>query len=255
MPKTKSTVLDNLIISTEWTIDRYHGVTGKKRRWRLTRSGIEIQGAGYPTSRAQPHLSNRVCTEHESPIRRTLDSFALRVSEVKEDPVALRHACLLAATICTESAGNPNAKRFEKHLNDYSFGLTQMLTSTAFAVGRKVGWPTELPLDARRWQMPKKPVPKGGTPDEWQKFLGEPYHACLLALTLHQLNDGRFGCQGDPIIMSASYNAGSPRRTDKNKWGLVSTAAHLDAFVQYFNDAARFYLAGTDLSPDAIEIS
>ncbi len=239
------------IVSVEWDVDRYHGVAGKKRRWRLTESGIEIQGAGYPTSRAQPHLAQTVCTDHETPIRRTLESFGLKLADVKEDPKALRYACLLAATICTESAGNPKAERNEAHLKDRSFGLTQMLTNTAWNVGRQVGWPIEVPRGARRWALPVKPLPRGGTVDEWRRFLCEPYHACLLAMTLHRLNDGRFACQGDPIMLSASYNAGHPRKSSKDHtWGLVATKSHLSGFAQYFNDSCRFYLAGTNLSPD-----
>lgn len=239
------------IISTEWDIDRYHGVAGKKRRWRLTESGIEIQGAGYPTSLAQPHLAQTVCREFETPIRRTLDSFALKLADVKEDPKALRYACLLAATICTESAGNPKAERRESHLKDRSFGLTQMLTGTAWAVARQVGWPIEVPRDARRWALPALPLPRGGVVKEWRAFLCEPYHACLLAMTLHRLNDGKYACQSDVVQLSACYNAGSLRVSKSDRdWGLVATKSHLSAFAQYFNDSCRFYLAGTNLSPD-----
>lgn len=42
---------------------------------------------------------------------------------------------LIFATIMTESEGNPNAYRYERHINDASFGLGQILYTTALGMG------------------------------------------------------------------------------------------------------------------------
>lgn len=235
------------IVSTEWSPERFHGVAHKKRRWRLTELGIEVEGRGYPTSKSQPHLADKVCKEFEGPIRRTLESFGQELNDVQDNVEALRTACLLVATICNESAGNPDAAREEKHLNDWSFGCTQMLTSTAHYVARKVGWPMQVPSDAAQWALPRLTIPKGGTKAEWKRFLGdEPYHACLLAMTLHKINDARFKSQGDPVLATTAYNSGGIRIA-KNKddpWGLHATMHHITAFVHFYNGAANHYLAG-----------
>lgn len=50
---------------------------------------------------------------------------------------------LIFATIMTESEGNPKAYRFEPHLNDASFGLGQILYTTALSLGF-TGTPEEM---------------------------------------------------------------------------------------------------------------
>lgn len=57
--------------------------------------------------------------------------------ELKLDP-ALIMACIFA-----ESAGNPNAKRWESNRNEYSYGLMQILWSTANDI---VGWLKDEPF-------------------------------------------------------------------------------------------------------------
>jgi len=42
---------------------------------------------------------------------------------------------LIYATIMTESAGNPNISRYEPHLRESSWGLGQILESTARSLG------------------------------------------------------------------------------------------------------------------------
>lgn len=50
---------------------------------------------------------------------------------------------LIFATIMTESEGNPYAYRYERHINDASFGLGQILYSTALGMGF-TGTPEEM---------------------------------------------------------------------------------------------------------------
>lgn len=50
---------------------------------------------------------------------------------------------LIFATIMTESEGNPKAYRFESHLNDASYGLGQILYTTALNLGYK-GTPEDM---------------------------------------------------------------------------------------------------------------
>jgi hypothetical protein len=134
---------------------------------------------------------------------------------------------LVLAVIANESRGVLVCERYEKHLGDYSFGPGQFLTSTAFDV-----------LRSSKVQAPAVPVPKGGSVEEWRKFLCEPKNTLpLIRAYLNQLNR-RFNLKGDPILLYAAYNAGSPRPSNKNDWGLVTNAPDtLDKLSAWYGDA------------------
>jgi soluble lytic murein transglycosylase-like protein len=85
----------------------------------------------------------------------------------------------IAAIIQTESSGDPNAYRFEKKLNDASFGLMQVLSGTA----RNLGYTGE---------------PEG---------LYDPDTNIMYGTMLIQQLQSRFG--SDPAAIYSAYNSGS----------------------------------------------
>ena len=57
----------------------------------------------------------------------------------------------------------------------------------------------------------------------------------LAAKYLLKLNN-QYGLNYDPILLAASYNAGSPQFS-QNNWGLKVTGDHLDRVAEHFNDS------------------
>jgi peptidoglycan hydrolase-like protein with peptidoglycan-binding domain len=131
---------------------------------------------------------------------------------------------LVVACICTESRGDPQAKRLEPGADRaqpertptrVSYGLMQTLLSTAREALRQPSLPL---LDLL---VPEVSIRAGAT---------------------YIWNQGqRTGF--DPPLVAAAYNAGSLRRNDgrTNHWKLVQwpigTAEHVDRFCRYFNAA------------------
>jgi len=232
------------IISDDWRATDWHGIEGRRRRWRVTDKGIELKGIGHRGSASQPELAAEVARAYRIDLISILDTYQL-------DPHALEGLVMVSAlvgTACNESAGDPKAKRYEDHLSDYSFGLTQILTGTAHSLARGMGWPEQTAEDAKKWQLPDRPIPKGGKIGEWRRFLELPYNALLLAAEFHKINDKRFGLKGDPVLWYACYNAGSLRASDSNAWGIVHSVPALDSFCNFANDAWRYFTAAGDWS-------
>ena len=140
-------------------------------------------------------------------------------------------AATLVAMLCTESGTNPEAERYEKHLNDWSFGCAQTLTSTAFEMAKS------LPITA-----PRKPFPLDeSTEMVWRGFLFEPRHAILCGARYLAYNDGRWDLLGCPVLAYAAYNSGSPRVNLEHPWGVhyFRRASYdaLDVFAAWYGDA------------------
>lgn len=144
-------------------------------------------------------------------------------------------AKLIAATIAVESVGNPLAERYEKHLNDFSIGLTQTLTATAHALAKKMG----------DTSCPSKPIPKGGSIEEWRRYLRDPEVSMRLAIAYYADVDKRWNLKRDAILNYAAFNAGSPRPSKRLPWGLVyydpdmegPKPGSLDRFAAWYGDA------------------
>lgn len=200
-------------------------IDGASRQWRVDEHGVHILGRNKPMRRADgqgQHIAERVLDEHRNDI--------LLVADVWDVDVRV-----IIATVCIESAGMVDAERYEKHLDDWSFGLTQTLTNTAWGLGRLYGFTR----GNGAWEMPEKSVPRGGDPDDWRRFLFKPLISLALCAGYHNHNDRRFECDGDPVLLYACYNAGSPRFTTKNAWGLVNYGAALDAFCGFYGHACE----------------
>ena len=104
---------------------------------------------------------------------------------------------LIYATIMTESEGNPNAYRFEPRLNQASYGLGQILESTARSLGF-TGSPQELFI-----------------PEVGIDLVGQ----------YHKKNLDHFG-ELSPHELTTAYNTGSPWKRPHR--------GHLNRFNKWF---------------------
>jgi soluble lytic murein transglycosylase-like protein len=199
-----------------WTLNRWHSVSGQARKWCVTESGIQVarETTGARRTQGEPKTASRIVETWGKVIKHMGATFDVDVR-------------VLTAVVCIESGGKTDAERYEAHLNDYSIGLCQTLTATAHQLAKMIGLPNG----------PAKPVPKGGDLDEWRSFLSMGWNSIMLAGAYLENANKRWGLQNDPVLLYASYNAGSPRATTKNPWGLVNYGHALDAFTRFYGDA------------------
>lgn len=195
--------------------------------WRLTRDGIEAGGQLVTASSAEAAIAARVLGAYADAI----------VTASARFPVP---AELVIATICTESSGNPSAKRLEPgcDLADpsrtprrVSVGLMQTLLSTA----REALGDDRVTLAAL--ENPSTSIRAG------------------MAYMWKQGGNTRF----DPPLVACAYNAGSVRYEGSagNRWRMcqypIGTAKHADRFCRYFGAAMQALRAagpgGTITSP------
>jgi hypothetical protein len=191
--------------------------------WRLTPKGLEVAGTIEEPSAAEAAMAARVLAEYADAI----------VTASVRFPVP---AELVVATICTESSGNPKARRLEPgcDLEDpsrtprrVSVGLMQTLLSTA----REALGDETLALSAL--ENPTTSIRAG------------------MAYMWRQAGNTRF----DPPLVCCAYNAGSVRYQGgaANRWKMaqypIGTSKHADRFVRYFNGAMRAVAA----KPEALK--
>lgn len=203
----------------DWSPDDWHGADGAKRRWKITGGGIVVRNTSGPMrTRGEPITVSKIWSKFEAHF----------IEAAKLTGVGAR---TLVAMVATESRGSEEAERFEAHLRDWSFGVAQTLTATAFEMAKS------LPITA-----PRRPVPSDpSTEHAWRRFLFEPRHSILIGARYIAYNDRRWRLRGDPVLAYAAYNAGSPRANLSRPWGLHYTAgAHydaLDVFAKWYGDA------------------
>lgn len=145
---------------------------------------------------------------------------------------------MLAAIMATESGGKLEAKRYEKHINDWSFGPMQILTNTAAGLNRKLKF----------WE-PYPSVPKGGSPVEWEALLSLPHYSVAMACELLRQANKRWKLKGDPMQLYACYNAGGPYASKRTPWGLRGydrdgmgpAKGALDHFAAWYGDACAVW--------------
>ncbi|MGG5810186.1 peptidoglycan-binding protein [Falsiroseomonas sp. CW058] len=179
--------------------------------WRLTRDGIELGGAPLAATEAEAAVARRVLAQYADAI----------VTASARFPVP---AELVVATICTESSGNPRARRFEPgcDLDDpsrtprrVSVGLMQTLLSTA----REALCDEGVTLAAL--ENPSTSIRAG------------------MAYMWKQAGNTRF----DPPLVACAYNAGSVRYEGSaaNHWRMcqypIGTSKHADRFCRFFGAA------------------
>jgi hypothetical protein len=147
---------------------------------------------------------------------------------------------LISAILATENGGRLVGDRYEPHISDWSFGPAQFLTSTALNVARSISIKGCPSANMKTDSSPANKL-------RWRHFLENPLTATLLCVAfLHQLNES-FDCRGDPILLYASYNAGSPRPSRHTRFGLVyydpdlsgPKPGSVDRFAAWYGDACK----------------
>jgi hypothetical protein len=181
--------------------------------WRIGRDGIEVDGAICEPSAAEGAMAAAVFGTYGEVIATVAARFPVPVE-------------LAVATICTESGGDPRARRHEPGCDPVdpartprriSVGLMQTLLSTAReALGDDAITPDAL-------TNPSLSIRAG------------------MAYIRRQAAVTRF----DPPLVACAYNAGSLRfqGSPGNRWRLVQypvgTGHHADRFCRFFNAALR----------------
>lgn len=196
------------------------------RRWRLTPSGVALDGNDAPPrSPGPPRTVSGAWVRFRAPMQAAASRFGVPVE-------------LLLATACTESGGRADAVREEPgYVSDaetpqrVSPGLMQTLIGTA---REALGDPS---LDRARLLDPATSLLAGA------------------ALVRRQAISGRRPTGFDPPLVCIAYNAGSLRESPAADcpWGLVQTRRdtshwHADSFVAFLNDG---FAVLADDPPDA----
>lgn len=211
------------IVSECWKPNQFHGLDGAARRWKLTNAGILIRGEKKERrTRGRPATLTRIKKNF---------AFAIRASSFRYD-IPER---VIAAVIATESGGRLPADRYERKIKDWSFGLMQTLTRTARGIG------SEYPEDFKEIDLPRRSVPGGGDKARWKELLDVPMVSIKLGTAYLRESDFRLDLQRDPVLLYVAYNAGSPRRSSRNPWGLVYHGRALDHFVAWYGDACAVF--------------
>jgi zinc D-Ala-D-Ala carboxypeptidase len=99
-----------------------------------------------------------------------------------------------------------------------SVGAHHMLLSTAMA----------LPSQRQAGQSPAQ-----ATREQVLRLASDSLYAARAAVEYLNSHQGRH--DGELPLIAATYNAGSPRRTDANPWHLVQYGEHIDRWISYYN--------------------
>ena len=199
--------------------------------WQVTDAGIVAPGEASP--RRTPGLPT------------TLERIAVLFAPELQSVADLRRRRVLAALIATESGGHMDpTPRYEPRCHDYSFGPCQLLTSTAAGLLSDIPHPRSLHLIGPDLTLPDVKT--------WRDLLIRADIAFECASEYLRRNDRQYGCGGDPIMLHASYNAGSPMLASHphDKFGLVSyvhpaNSTALDSFSKWYGDACAVLKAPT----------
>jgi len=223
--------------------DGWLSVQGHRRQWRLSEDGLIYERATSHSAaaprRTHPYnpnakLTARVAADYEPLCERMGETFSV--------PVAT-----LIATLSNESGGDPDAERDEGW--DISFGLGQVLTSTALFVGRVYGWPRS--PEEHPWLMPMRSYKSDrSTKDRWRRFLCHPEVNVAFTAMVHDYLRRHRGTLGDPLLSYAGYNAGGVYVGD-NRYGLHATASAVEAFVLFFNDYSASRASASSRRPSS----
>ena len=181
--------------------------------WRLDTNGIRISGAAPEDTGGAPQTVARIFNDFGSAMTRWAAHYDVPIE-------------LIAATICTETRGNPDAVRTEPgYVSDdatphrVSPGLMQTLISTARETLR------DDTID-RAWLLQPENAIQAGT----------AYIARQKSKT--NLDLPKVAC---------AYNAGGvyPNDGDHNRWKMrqypIGTGEHADRYVAWFNDCFRLF--------------
>jgi LysM repeat protein len=191
------------------SLTKYHRAFAGGIRWRLTKSGLEIEDSGIERSKGSPKTVTRIWNNYNKEINKWAKHFGVP-------------CVLIIATIATESSGRATSRREEPgFISDtatphrVSVGLMQTLISTA----RSTLYNEK--IDSKWLKIPSNSIEAG---------------TCYIA---EQFPITNF----DPPKVACAYNSGGlyKNRGKKNRWKMrqypIGTSKHCDRFVKWFNDA------------------
>jgi peptidoglycan LD-endopeptidase CwlK len=201
--------------------------------WRYDQSGVFIAADVQPQrTMGEPTTCRDICDRFRDIIIANSVRFA-----VPPEIIVMTIATEAAAFRSTGYTGQPTfrweahvtvADSPPKYLGDYSIGPMQTLATTA----REVIGKKQLAMDAfanfpaLRVQPPVPPADIPGYDPVINIEVGTAEFKARWSST-----------EGDPILVSAAYNAGSLRKTSKNRWRLVTHGNHLDRASKWYGDA------------------
>jgi hypothetical protein len=185
-------------------------------------------------------------------LRGIASTFGTRLQALAPDLQRLR---VLAALLASEGRGVLDPyPRYESGRDDFSFGPCQILTGTAAGLLGLTPHPPALPkvLRVAGLKFPDQAHAAAwavANPDAlaWRALLRRPEVSTDLAAHYLRTIDAQ-GCAGDPILLYAGYNAGSPRKAlhPHDAFGLVSyvrpdNTTALDSFSKWYGDACAVF--------------
>ena len=221
-----------IVDQESWCPRRFHSVEGAEIIWRQTDEGIEVKDEGVRRTKGEPTTLRRIVKDYGH-----LIDAACEYTDVPRQ--------LVAGMIAAESRGIPTAEREEPPIKDWSIGLTQTLTATAFTLAAQA--PEELNVK----EVTKlKPLPQGGDLAEWRGLLRQPFYGIRLGALYFSIVNRQSELKFDPVLCYAAYNAGSVRENLKNPFGLHyyrkklpdgRWADAMENFCRWFGDACAVY--------------
>lgn len=191
-------------------LKKFHSQFPDSLKWRLTTSGIEVQGEGILRTLGKPLTIKKIWDSYGA----SMTSASIKYNVPIE---------IIFALIAGESAGNPKAIREEpgfisdeKTPDRVSPGLTQTLISTARQVLKN--------------------------PNLTRVDLFNPDTAIRAGTGYVAMQKGKTGL--DPVLVAAAYNSGGVyyQKGEQNKFKLrvypIGTSRYIEKFILWFNDAS-----------------
>lgn len=207
-PETRTPIATGLLAG----LTENHNFNGGVN-WRLDTNGIRVSDAEPEDTGGRPQTVARIFSSFGAAMTRWAAHYDVPIE-------------LIAATICTETRGNPDAVRTEPgYVSDdatphrVSPGLMQTLISTARETLR------DDTID-RAWLLQPDNAIQAGT-----------------SYIARQKSKTNF----DPPKVACAYNAGGVYANDgdHNRWKMrqypIGTGEHADRYVAWFNDCFRFF--------------
>ncbi|MCA9485259.1 MAG: peptidoglycan-binding protein [Nanoarchaeota archaeon] len=180
----------------------------KREKFRLSRA----LGIPLATSLAAIAIGNYSPSQVQSAPK----SQSTQITSTESRPEEYSLSDYVDAVIEIASHGNPLAERFEAHINDHSYGLGQILTSTA------------KDLEERHPELPRL----GNTKREIKESLFNPEINRAYTRTLFK---EELDFYGDPLLAVAAYNSGhlTPRnaRSQEQLNDLYKTNLSIDGII------------------------
>ena len=211
------------------------------QEWRVDKTGVFLKGKSKPErTPGDPTTTTKVIELYADAIRDASVKFQLPPE-------------LIVMTIATETAAfrdhgftGPKTFRWESHFllgftdsaldgttGDYSAGPMQVMSSTAREMNvKKLSGEFDSKTDLKWFERKPSPIPKSlGLYDA---------RICIMvgaSYIAHQSSNTGL----NPILVAASYNAGSIRASGTSAWRIHAHGDHLDRSAAWFGDACAAF--------------